>query len=64
MAMQEAKQKPSRNFNCFSSKNISSSACVVECYVCGKRLTDGCSITAKTLPIGIVMFCDVHYLVP
>lgn len=38
-----------------------SSVSPVECYVCGKRLQDGHSITAKTLPNGIVLFCDVHY---
>ena len=61
MAMQEVKQKSSRNFIFYSTKNIPSSACVVECYVCGKGLSDGCSITAKTLPSGIVMFCNIHY---
>ena len=40
---------------------IQSSAMPVECYVCGKGLKDGHSITAKTLPNGIVLFCDVHY---
>ena len=43
------------------SQNLQSSASVVECYVCGKGLQDGHSITAKTLPNGIVLFCDVHY---
>jgi len=38
-----------------------SSVSKVECYVCGKGLEDGHSITAKTLPHGIVLFCDVHY---
>ncbi len=38
-----------------------SSVSRVECYVCGKGLQDGHSITAKTLPHGIVLFCDVHY---
>jgi len=33
----------------------------VECYVCGKGLEDGHSITAKTLPHGTSLFCDVHY---
>ncbi len=40
---------------------IVSSVSKVECYVCGKGLEDGNSITAKTLPHGIVLFCDVHY---
>jgi len=38
-----------------------SSVSKVECYVCGKGLEDGHSITAKTLSHGIVLFCDVHY---
>ncbi len=43
------------------SENTQSSVLKVECYVCGKGLQDGHSITAKTLPNGIVLFCDVHY---
>ena len=38
-----------------------SSVSKVECYVCGKGLSDGHSISAKTLSNGIVLFCDVHY---
>ena len=41
--------------------NIQSSVSIVECYVCGKGLDDGHSISAKTLPNGIALFCDVHY---
>ena len=37
-----------------------SSVSAVECYVCGKGLQDGHSITARTLKNGIVLFCDVH----
>ena len=62
MAMQEVRQRSSKNSIFYSTKNIESSACVVECYVCGKGLSDGCPITAKTLPSGIAMFCNVHYL--
>ena len=40
---------------------LESSVSKVECYVCGKGIEDGHSITAKTLPDGIVLFCDVHY---
>jgi hypothetical protein len=40
---------------------IKSSVTEVECYVCGKGLQDGISITAKTLSHGIVLFCDAHY---
>ena len=43
------------------SGNVQSSVSKVECYVCGKGIQDGHSITAKTLPHGIVLFCDVHY---
>jgi len=43
------------------SQNLQSSVSIVECYVCGKGLQDGHSITAKILPNGIVLFCDVHY---
>ena len=41
---------------------IQSSVSKMECYVCGKGLSDGYSISAKTLSNGIVLFCDVHYL--
>ena len=44
-----------------NTQNVSSSVSKVECYVCGKGLADGHSITAKTLPNGMVLFCDVHY---
>ena len=40
---------------------IHSSVSKVECYVCGKGLADGCSVSAKTLENGIVLFCNVHY---
>lgn len=43
------------------TQSLQSSVSKVECYVCGKGLQDGHSITAKTLPSGIVLFCDVHY---
>jgi len=43
------------------SKITQSSVSKVECYVCGKGLEDGHCITAKTLPNGTVLFCDVHY---
>ena len=41
--------------------NIQSYVSKVECYVCGKGLAEGHSISAKTLSNGIVLFCDVHY---
>ena len=43
------------------SKITQSSVSKVECYVCGKGLEDGHCITAKTLPNGTVLFCDVHF---
>jgi len=43
------------------SQNLQSSVSAVECYVCGKGLQDGHIITAKTLPNGTVLFCDIHY---
>jgi len=60
MAIQEIKQRPFPG-TIFNLKNLSSSASVVACYVCGKGLEDGHSITAKTLPSGIFLFCNVHY---
>ncbi len=43
------------------SRSLQSSVSKVECYVCGKGLQDGYRITAKTLPNGTVLFCNVHY---
>ena len=40
---------------------IQSSVSKVECYVCGKGLAEGHSVSAKTLANGIVLFCNVHY---
>ena len=57
MAMQEVKHLPQNIIR----KNIFSTACVAECYVCGKGLPDGYAITAKSLASGIVLFCNVHY---
>lgn len=31
------------------------------CYVCGKGLEDGYSITAKNTITGTMLFCDKHY---
>lgn len=38
-----------------------SSAHEVSCYVCGRGLDDGFSVTAKALRNGIAMFCDIHH---
>jgi len=58
MAMQEVKQRPFPG-TVFHSKNLSSSASVVACYVCGKGLKDGHSIIAKTLR---ELFCFVMFI--
>jgi hypothetical protein len=44
-----------------NTHGVQTSVSKVECYVCGKGLQDGHSISAKTLSNGIVLFCDVHY---
>ena len=60
--MQGAKQTIMQDMQILKkSQNRMSSVSAVECYVCGKGLQDGHSITAKTLSNGIVLFCDVHY---
>ncbi len=45
----------------YCPKYYESSVSKVECYVCGKGIQDGHSISAKTLPTGVVLFCDIHY---
>ena len=47
--------------NATSRHEMQSSVSIVECYVCGKGLSEGHSISSKTLSNGIVLFCDVHY---
>ena len=42
-------------------QEFQSSVSKVECYVCGKGLSEGHSISAKTISNRIVLFCDVHY---
>ncbi|MDH3192381.1 MAG: hypothetical protein OEM18_06830 [Nitrosopumilus sp.] len=61
--MQEVRQKSAslQDMQFLSKTHVKSSTLPVECYVCGKGLRDGHSITAKTLPNAIVLFCDVHY---
>jgi len=61
MAMQEVKQRTFIKPISISPKSLVTSTSVVECYVCGKGLQEGHSITAKTLPSGIVLFCNIHY---
>ena len=43
------------------NNEMESSVSKVECYVCGKGLAEGHSVSDKTLSNGIVLFCDVHY---
>ncbi|MEX0863117.1 hypothetical protein [Nitrosopumilus sp.] len=59
--MQGVNQTIIHDMQILKTPRILTSVSKVECYVCGKGLEDGHSITAKTLPNGIVLFCDVHY---
>jgi len=59
--MQGVKQTIMHDMQILKIRNESTSVSKVECYICGKGLEDGHSISAKTLPNGIVLFCDVHY---
>jgi len=61
IVMQGVNQTIMQKIHVLKSQTISSSVSKVECYICGKGLEDGHSITARTLPNGIVLFCDVHY---
>ena len=40
---------------------LDSIAVEASCYVCGKGLEDGYSITAKNFATGTMLFCDKHY---
>jgi len=59
--MQEVKRKSCSATIYKSQKNLFTSTNLVTCNVCGKGITEGHSITAKTLPSGIVLFCNTHY---
>lgn len=59
--MQGVNRAIMQDMQVLKKQDIQTSVSKVECYVCGKGLEDGHSITAKTLPHGIVLFCDVHY---
>ena len=61
LTMQGANQTIIHKTQILKSETTLTSVSKVECYICGKGLQDGHSITAKTLPHGIVLFCDVHY---
>lgn len=43
------------------SEKIFTSVRSAECYVCGRGLESGFSITAKAMPDGNALFCDLHY---
>ena len=43
------------------SERVSTSTRSAECYVCGRGLESGFSITAKAMPDGNALFCDLHY---
>lgn len=43
------------------SERVATSARSAECYVCGRGLESGFSITAKAMPDGNALFCDLHY---
>jgi hypothetical protein len=36
-------------------------ATVASCYVCGKGLDDGYSVTAKNTTSGTILYCEKHY---
>jgi hypothetical protein len=59
--MQELKKRIISNNNFPSKINLLTSTSRVECYVCGKGVKEGHPITAKTLPSGIVLFCNIHF---
>ena len=40
---------------------IDTMALQAKCYVCNKGLEGGCSLTAKTISDGTVLFCSKHY---
>lgn len=61
IAMQGVNQAIMQDIQVLKKQSVQTSVSKVECYVCGKGLEDGHSITAKTLPNGTVLFCDVHY---
>lgn len=61
VTMQGVNRSIMQDMQILKKQNVSTSVSKVECYVCGKGLEDGHSITAKTLSNGTVLFCDVHY---
>ncbi len=47
----------------FSGKksSIDTNANEATCYVCGKGLEHGFSVTAKKFTLGTLLFCEKHY---
>jgi hypothetical protein len=43
------------------TSNLDTLAVKASCYVCGKGLEDGYSVTAKNTTSGIILYCDKHY---
>jgi len=58
--MQGIKQTIMQDMQVLKTQNVTTVS-KVECYICGRGIEEGHSISAKTLPNGIVLFCDVHY---
>lgn len=60
--MHELKQ---RNFQkqelLFRKPALRTSANLAECFVCGKGVSDGYSVTAKSIHGSIELFCSAHY---
>jgi hypothetical protein len=59
--MQELKQTIIHDFEFHNLSTKKTSVSKVECYVCGKGLEDGLSISAKTFAHGTVLFCQIHF---
>ncbi|KAF6242674.1 hypothetical protein C6988_05635 [Nitrosopumilus sp. b1] len=50
-----------QDFLPFQKPLVKSSATSISCYICGKGLEDGLSLTAKHTPMGSLFFCGSHY---
>ena len=59
--MQSTKSSMMQDLFFKKPSSVKSSVTEVECYICGRGLRDGCSISAKTLPNGMALFCELHY---
>lgn len=54
-------QNSNRQELVFRNQILRTSALPVECYVCGKGISDGYAVTAKSLSNGIALFCNTHF---